>query len=185
MGFKNNSKKKVDKNFALSIKILNQNKIRYWICHGTLLGIIRDNQLIPWDHDIDIAVWNSDNLKDRIKKIMLNKKFVLKEKYLIEDDLLTFIKPGGREVDINFYRKKKINNQNLAFINWFVPKNLFFKLIEAFSVGKKYRGKFKILIRSLFFLNFIFKGIKMYLIKRGYFYKSIGYTQPLNLLLNF
>ena len=40
MGFKNNSKKKVDKNFALSIKILNQNKIRYWICHGTLLGII-------------------------------------------------------------------------------------------------------------------------------------------------
>ena len=83
MGFKNNSKEKVDKNFALAVNILNKNKIKYWICHGTLLGIIRDNQLIPWDHDIDIAVWNSDNLKNKIKKIMLSKKFTLKEKYLI------------------------------------------------------------------------------------------------------
>ena len=91
MGFKNNSKEKVDKNFALAVNILNKNKIKYWICHGTLLGIIRDNQLIPWDHDIDIAVWSSNNLKNKIKKIMLSKKFTLKEKYLIEDDLLTFI----------------------------------------------------------------------------------------------
>ena len=36
--------------------ILNSNNIPYWICHGTLLGIIRDSQLIPWDHDIDIFV---------------------------------------------------------------------------------------------------------------------------------
>ena len=185
MGFKNNSKEKVDKNFALAVNILNKNKIKYWICHGTLLGIIRDNQLIPWDHDIDIAVWNSDNLKNKIKKIMLSKKFTLKEKYLIEDDLLTFIKPGGREVDINFYKIKKVNDQNLAFINWFVPKNFFFKLIDALSVGKKYQGNFKLFIRSLFFLKSLFKSLKIYLIKRGNFYKSIGYTQPLNLLLHF
>ena len=52
-------------NFLETINILNNNKIQYWLCHGTLLGIIRDNELIPWDHDIDIAVWDSNNLKDK------------------------------------------------------------------------------------------------------------------------
>ena len=41
------------------------------------------------------------------------------------------------------------------------------------------------MIRSLFFLKFLFKSLKIFLIKRGNFYKSIGYTQPLNLLLHF
>ena len=36
--------------------ILKINSINYWICHGTLLGIIRDKKLISWDHDIDIGV---------------------------------------------------------------------------------------------------------------------------------
>ena len=69
--------KKIDINFSEIINILNKNKIKYWICHGTLLGIIRDNQLIPWDHDIDIAVWSETTSREEIKKIMfLNKKLL-------------------------------------------------------------------------------------------------------------
>ena len=34
--------------FKKSVKILNDNNINYWVCHGTLLGIIRDNKLLPW-----------------------------------------------------------------------------------------------------------------------------------------
>jgi phosphorylcholine metabolism protein LicD len=45
-----------DKNFKLTIEILKKNRINYWICHGTLLGIIRDDQLLPWDNDIDIGI---------------------------------------------------------------------------------------------------------------------------------
>ena len=46
-----------------TITILEKHNIRYWIDMGTLLGIIRDNELIPWDHDVDIAVDGSDALK--------------------------------------------------------------------------------------------------------------------------
>jgi len=45
----------LDQNFVLAINLLNKHKIKYWLCHGTLLGVIRDNSLIEWDNDIDIA----------------------------------------------------------------------------------------------------------------------------------
>ena len=34
-----------------SLDIFERNGIKYWIDDGTLLGIIRDGDLIPWDHD--------------------------------------------------------------------------------------------------------------------------------------
>ena len=46
----------------------------------------------------------------------------LKEKYLLDDDLLTFIKTGGREIDINFYHKKFTNSEEIAYVKWFIPK---------------------------------------------------------------
>ena len=42
--------------------------------------------------------------------------------------LLTFIKKGGREIDINFYHKKFNNLEDIAYVKLFVPKNLFAKL---------------------------------------------------------
>ena len=104
MRIENNSKKEIDKNFIEVIKLLKKNNISYWLCHGTLLGIIRDNDLIPWDHDIDIAVWYKKNIKEIFKKIMIKENYKIKKK--ANDDLLTFIKKGGREIDINFYHQK-------------------------------------------------------------------------------
>ena len=49
-----------DRNFLDTISILNKNKVDYWVCHGTLLGIIRDGKLIEWDNDIDIGVIKSE-----------------------------------------------------------------------------------------------------------------------------
>ena len=37
-------------------KILDDNEIPYIVDNGTLLGIIRENRLLPWDNDVDIAV---------------------------------------------------------------------------------------------------------------------------------
>lgn len=38
------------------IKLLRDRNINYWIDCGTLLGIIRDQSLLPWDKDLDISV---------------------------------------------------------------------------------------------------------------------------------
>ena len=69
------SKNKIDRNFVEVINILNKNKISYWVCHGTLLGIIRDKKLISWDPDIDIAVLEKNNSRSKISKLLKKKRF--------------------------------------------------------------------------------------------------------------
>lgn len=36
--------------------ILKKQKIEYWVDQGTLLGLVRDGGLIPWEYDVDIGV---------------------------------------------------------------------------------------------------------------------------------
>lgn len=36
--------------------LLDARKITYHLEGGTLLGIVRDNDLLPWDHDVDISI---------------------------------------------------------------------------------------------------------------------------------
>ena len=52
MRAKNNSEKKIGINFFEIINILNKNKVKYLICHVTLLGMIRDKQLNFCERDI-------------------------------------------------------------------------------------------------------------------------------------
>lgn len=185
MGIKNYSKSQTDNNLKEVIYLLNTSKINYWLCQGTLLGIIRDNELIPWDHDIDIAVWKQKGLKEKFKKIMKENNYQLKNKYVINDDLLTFIKNGGREVDINFYEKKNSDDDSIAFVRWFVPKNFLMKLVEAISESNNYSGKGKWLIRKFNFCASLFTTLRIKLIEKNKFYKQIGYTTPYKLLKEF
>ena len=182
----NINNKKIDKNFVETIYLLNKHNIKYWLCHGTLLGIIRDKELIPWDHDIDIALWKEENLKETITNFMIKNNYTLKEKYFIADDLLTFIKKdGGREIDINFYEKKEINNEEFAYIKWFIPKNILMRMIDALSSSSLYSGKGAWLINKLSYFEKIFEKLMKLLIRKNLFYKSVGYTQPFNLLKEF
>ena len=56
---------KIDPNLSITVNILKKEKIFYWIGQGSLLGIIRDNKLIEWDHDIDLALWDRSNQKKK------------------------------------------------------------------------------------------------------------------------
>lgn len=49
--------------FVDIIDVLNKHKIQYWCSYGTLLGIVRDNDLIHHDVDIDIALFATDEIK--------------------------------------------------------------------------------------------------------------------------
>lgn len=42
------------------VEILNNNKIEYFVCYGVLLGIIREGNLLEFDDDIDILVYEND-----------------------------------------------------------------------------------------------------------------------------
>ena len=37
--------------------------IPYWLEGGTLLGVIRENRLLPWDNDMDISMYKTDQRK--------------------------------------------------------------------------------------------------------------------------
>lgn len=52
--------------------ILDKHDIPYWLDDGTLLGIVRDGCLIPWDNDLDISVPG----EYAVKVLALRKKFL-------------------------------------------------------------------------------------------------------------
>lgn len=39
-----------------SAKIIERCSINYWLDGGTLLGIIREDRLLPWDSDVDLSI---------------------------------------------------------------------------------------------------------------------------------
>lgn len=61
------------------IDLFELNNIPYFIDHGTLLGIVRDGDLLPWDDDIDISIYSEDTTKtiscieNNISKLPMNK----------------------------------------------------------------------------------------------------------------
>ena len=170
----------IDNNFKSTIEILNDNKIDYWICHGTLLGIIRDNNLIPWDNDVDIAFFENEIDKNNLLNLFVKAGFKKKDKFFKDDGLITLKREGGKEVDFNFYNFNS-DNQNV-YVNWYIPKNNLMNLIHALSMGNYYNGKYKIIIKKFSFLKSFFKIIISFLIRFNLFYKKAGYQHPYSLI---
>ena len=172
----------LDPNFRETIALLDQNNIPYWVCHGTLLGLIRDGELIPWDHDIDIAIWADQCPKPLAIRIMTDAGYKL-----IHDgadfDFLHFEKGNGRHVDFNFYR---ISEQTvLAFSEWFIPRSRACSILGRIADPDAYAGKYRWVLRRLGFASGIASRIVEYLKQRGLYYRSAGYTTPLALLQDF
>jgi phosphorylcholine metabolism protein LicD len=40
--------------------ILDKYNVKYWLDFGTLLGIVRENRILPWDDDMDISIFEQD-----------------------------------------------------------------------------------------------------------------------------
>jgi len=58
-----------------TLKLFNKYNIDYWIDFGTLLGVIRDNDIIYKDNDVDIVIVDS---KDNHEKMKLVKRAIEK-----------------------------------------------------------------------------------------------------------
>lgn len=72
----------------LITKIFKEFRIPYFIHSGTLLGVVRENNIIPHDDDIDIAIYPQD--KDFILSKEFNeeiKKYNLKTEMVLQKDI--------------------------------------------------------------------------------------------------
>ena len=96
-------------------KILRENRIRYFIIGGTLLGSVRDGKFIPWDDDADIGILNED--LDKFNKIDFDKYGLKNEsvcsdgigKIMLKGKYNSFNKMEGVFVDV--FTFEKINNK--------------------------------------------------------------------------
>lgn len=172
-----------DKNFIDTIKLLNKNKINYWICNGTALGLLRDKKLIPWDPDIDIGVWKNEVNILELEKIFKKKEFFKKKKFFHKDNLLSFTRNGGRDVDFNIH--ESCDDKNMCISKYYVHRNILMRLIYVLSLAGNYEGNYKILINRLFFLKNFFLRLKEFLILKNIFYKKGGYTVPTKFFKSF
>jgi phosphorylcholine metabolism protein LicD len=178
---KSDCKTIMDINFKDVITGLNELRVNYWVCNGTLLGIVREGDLIPWDHDIDIACWANKVVPQEIINKLSSIGF-----QLVNDgggyDFLEFERPGGRKVDFNFFRPSL---NGLAFSEWCIPRNKLSSVVIAFGHPAEYRGRYQKLISQMIFLSAIPRLIQKLLAKLGYLYKSAGYTIPMTFLEEF
>lgn len=118
------------------LKIAEKHDIKYWATAGTLLGVIRHRNIIPWDDDIDLGI-TPDSL-EKIKKIDKDGEF-LKEGILIDYDNITQLRFKENNIHIDLFEYKLTNNKYKMTNDWCAksfPKEFYFKEeIETLEVN--------------------------------------------------
>lgn len=106
-----------------SIQIaLDQTKVKFFFSFGTLLGIVRENDLIKHDMDLDIVIYIMDNIEltkvhNALKTIGSRKKYqyevegvgIVEETYLLNGvrfDLFFDFKEENQDIVYGLYRER-------------------------------------------------------------------------------
>jgi len=97
--------KKLYRTATVVNNILVKNNIQYWTEAGTLLGVMRNKGIIPWDDDIDLKVWHKDWIK--ILKPDMVKQF--------KDAGYTVVKESGLNLIKVFPSNAKHYRKNYGF----------------------------------------------------------------------
>lgn len=101
----------VDRNtfFEHAVEVMRASGVPFWVEQGTLLGLIRDNGLISWDHDIDFGVWNEPGVEERLIEALCRSGFTV-EKLGPEYGCIHFLKSdSGLKVDVTLYGRSDGN----------------------------------------------------------------------------
>ena len=103
--------------------LIKANGIPMWLDSGTLLGAVRDGAFIPWDNDIDVAVWELD------APVLINSLNHLKEKgvkvRLGRQQVGVFLLSA--ELNISFFRE--VDGTALKYQKYVFGSIIFFDLL--------------------------------------------------------
>lgn len=92
-----------ERNLIDIVHFLREHEIDFWVDQGTLLGIVRDDALLPWDKDIDLSVW-----PDEFDRVVRLREELRRRGYYFElheyKDCLFLSKEDGYFVEIGRYR---------------------------------------------------------------------------------
>lgn len=110
-----------DQNLKDSVDILSNLHISFWLNEGTLLGLVRDGQLIEWDHDIDISIFASELSLMSLVAVFESQGFHAKFAPLRRPGHppLKLTRAGGRVVDIGIYDRMQIGQHEYWAHLWF------------------------------------------------------------------
>jgi len=132
------------------VDTLNEENIAYYLDFGTLLGIIREKRLIPWDNDLDISILKEEDYK-KIPKVLEK----IKNKYKYSTKIITFKESNEKRVKEN----KKIYFKNLDFTdenNFQIAKIKNKQLLGLYSIRLDIFFKYE----NNGYLNFVVDGQK-------------------------
>ncbi len=113
-----------DANLLLASSVLQKSGVQHFLCHGTLLGLIREGNFIPWDDETDFALFNLNHEeRNRVETLLVKSGFHLESQ---SGQNVHFSRPGGRPVDLNYYRFDEAltssgRTAGAAVIEWEVP----------------------------------------------------------------
>lgn len=116
-------------------KVLERNEILFFIISGTLLGCIRNKDLLSYDKDIDIGVFKNDVSYYILEKIIENSGFfeIMPTKH---KDYIKIKHINGIFIDIFFhYEKKDYYYHCTSKIEW---KNRKFDLVRVNFLGESF-----------------------------------------------
>jgi len=139
-------------------KLFEKNNLNYFVDYGTLLGIYRKGDIIPWDNDCDIGIYvKSGKEIDRILKLlksfcsfpeMYNYKLICWHTYILRNKCLVIDTNNKTHCNITFYFDSRKNDKKIHTIfstqkqnfkyNRHVSKKIVFPLKKV-TMDNKYK----------------------------------------------
>jgi len=101
-------------------EILDNHGIIFWLDSGTLLGAMRNGELLPWEHDIDVSIWRID-MEGKREAIFID--FRERGYNVLDTPHYTTVMKDGEYIDLCYYSHFSHKDHVVAVIPVYVERN--------------------------------------------------------------